>query len=139
MSQEKSLASLRSRVSALVELEASLLSQAFELSAAGGDRRGVDALFARIQSIQVERGSLKKEIGNLLGIQRMHSASEVWRLGLYDYRPVDGEAVRVRVAQGPLGLQVFLPGRREPVAIERCDGNFDGPLAADGDEDVARR
>lgn len=131
MSEDKSIASLRSRVSALVQQEGALLSEAFELSGAGGDRRGVDALFARVQAIQVERGTLQKEIGNRLGIQRMHSASEVWRLGLYNYRPVDGEPVRVRVAKGPLGLQVFMPGRRAPVHIEKLEGSFDGPLAAD--------
>ena len=54
MGQDISIATLRSRVSALVEQESVLLTQAFELSRGGGDRRGVDALFAQVQAMQVE-------------------------------------------------------------------------------------
>ena len=133
MPQQTSIAALRSRVSALVEQEAALLTQAFELSRAGGDRRGVDALFARVQAIQVERSSIKKQIGNELGMQRLHDASEVWKLGVYNYcDAVGGTSVRVRVTTGPLGLQVLFPDRKEGVAIERLKGTFDGPLADDG-------
>ena len=133
MAHETSIAALRSRVTALVEQEAALLTQAFELSRAGGDRRGVDALFARVQAIQVERSSLKKQIGNELGLQRLHEASEVWKLGVYNYcDAVGGESVRVRVTTGPLGLQVLMPGRADGIAIERLKGTFDGPLADDG-------
>lgn len=132
MSQEKSIADLRSRVSQLVDEEAKLLTTAFELSRNGGDRKGVDALFAQVQAIQVERNSLKKQLGNVLGTQRMHVAAEVWRPGVYDYRPEPGAAnVRVRVIQGALGLQVQMPGKAEPVRIETLDGSFDGPLAVD--------
>ena len=133
MSQDNSIASLRSRVSALVDQEGLLLSRAFELSRGGSEARSVDDLFARVQSIQVERNRLQKEIGNLLGIQRMHAASEVWRLGVYEYRQeAGGEPVRVHVTRGPLGLLVLLPGRKDPVRIETLDGSFDGPLAVDG-------
>lgn len=132
MGQEISIASLRSRVSALVEQESVLLTQAFELSREGGDRRGVDALFAQVQAMQVERNSLKKQIGQVLGTQRLHEASEVWKLGMYDYRRVvGGDPVRVQVQQGPLGLQVLLPGQVDPVRIESLKGTFDGPLGAD--------
>lgn len=132
MGTDKSISSLRSQVAALVAQESALLSEAFELSRAGGDRRGVDALFARVQAIQVERNGLKKEIGNVLGVQRMHVASEVWKLGVYDYRrEVGGDSVRVRVTTGPIGFQVFLPGRADPVNIETLPGTFDGPLAVD--------
>jgi hypothetical protein len=37
----------------------------------------------------------------------------------------------VRVTQGPLGLQVHLPGQADPVRIESLEGSFDGPLAVD--------
>ncbi|GAB3649577.1 hypothetical protein [Ramlibacter alkalitolerans] len=132
MGQDDSIAALRSRMSALVEQEGVLLTQAFDLSRAGGDRRGVDALFARVTAIQVERNGLKKQIGNILGTHRLHSVAEVWRLGVYDYRPEVGAAsVRVRVASGPLGLQVFMPGRGDPVRIESLEGTFEGPLAVD--------
>jgi|KBSSwiStaDraftv2_1062776.scaffolds.fasta_scaffold385206_2 hypothetical protein len=132
MRHDNAIASLRSRVSALVDQEGLLLSSAFELSRGGGERRSVDDLFARVQSIQVERNRLQKEIGNLLGSHRMHAASEVWRPGVYEYRQeAGGEAVHVRVTQGPLGLQVLLPGRKDPVRIETLDGSFDGPLAVD--------
>jgi hypothetical protein len=132
MAEDNSISSLRSRVSALVEQEGALLTRAFELSRAGGDRRGVDALFARVQAIQVERNSLKKQIGNVLGTQRLHVASEVWRPGIYDYRnQADGEVIRVRVATGPLGLQVLFPGRTKAASIETLNGTFDGPLAVD--------
>ena len=67
-----------------------LLTQAFELSRGGGDRRGVDALFAQVQAMQVERNSLRKQIGQVLGTQRLHEAAEVWKLGVYDYRRVVG-------------------------------------------------
>lgn len=132
MEQDKSIAALRSRVSELVEQEAALLTQAFELSKAGGDRRGVDALFAQVQAIQVQRNSLKKEIGNVLGTQRLHEASEVWQPGIYDYRdaPAD-EKVRVRVSRGALGLVVRMPGKSDDVRIETLRGTFDGPLAVD--------
>src|SRR5688572_17689724 len=100
MGQDTSIASLRARVSELVERESVLLTQAFELSKAGGDRRGVDALFAQVQAIQVERNSLKKQIGNVLGTQRLHLASEVWQPGIYDYRhEVGGDTVRISVTQ----------------------------------------
>jgi hypothetical protein len=133
MGQDQSIAELRSRVAALVEEEGVLLTQAFDLSRAGGDRRGVDALFAQVQAIQVERNSLKKQIGNILGTQRLHVASEVWRPGVYDYRHVGGDTVRVRITRGPLGLQVFMPGKRDAVRIELLEGSFDGPLAVDDD------
>jgi len=132
MGQDVSIAELRSRVSELVSQEATLLGQAFDLSRGGGDRRGVDALFARVQALQLERGGLQKRIGTILGAQRLHTASEVWRLGTYDYcREVGGTSKRVRVTQGPLGLQVHLPGRKDPVRLETLEGTFDGPLAAD--------
>lgn len=132
MVQEKSISALRSRVSALVEQEAQLLNEAFALSKAGGDRRGVDALFARVQTIQVERSNLKREIGNVIGTHRLHTAGEVWQPGCYEYRePVGAPAVRVRVTQGPLGLQVQMPGHAEPMRIESLEGSFDGPLAVD--------
>lgn len=132
MGQEEDIGSLRSRVSALVEQESGLLNQAFELSRAGGDRRGVDALFAQVQAIQVERSSLKKQIGELLGTRRLHMPSEVWRPGVYDFRPAaGGDSVRVRVTAQALGLQVAIPGRGEAVRIENLEGTFDGPLGVD--------
>ncbi|TFZ00127.1 hypothetical protein [Ramlibacter humi] len=132
MDPAEDLVALRSRVSALVEQESGLLNQAFELSRAGGDRRGVDALFAQVQAIQVERGALKKRIGEVLGTQRLHMASEVWRPGVYDYRPAGGgDSVRVRVTADALGLQAAMPDRREPVRLETLNGMFDGPLAVD--------
>ena len=132
MGQEEDIESLRSRVSALVEQESGLLNQAFELSRAGGDRRGVDALFAQVQAIQVERSSLKKRIGDVLGTRRLHMASEVWKPGVYDYRPAaGGDSVRVHVTKEPLGLKVAMPGRAEAVRIESLEGSFDGPLAVD--------
>jgi hypothetical protein len=132
MALEKSIASLRSRVTELVEREGVLLTQAFELSRGGGDRRGVDALFAQVQAIQVERNSLKKEIGSVLGTQRLHVAAEVWRPGVYDYRQeVGADSVRVCVTRGALGLQVLIPGRGDTVSIDTLKGTFDGPLAVD--------
>ena len=132
MGQDESIGALRGRVTALVEQEGALLSQAFDLSKSGSDRSGVDALFARVQAIQVERNSLKKQIGNILGTHRLHAAPEVWRLGVYEYREqVGGQSVRVRVTRGPLGLLVSIPGVREPVRLETMQGTFDGPLAAD--------
>lgn len=132
MAHEESIASLRSRVTELVEQEGVLLTQAFELSRGGGDRQGVDALFARVQAIQVERNSLKKRIGNVLGTHRLHEASEVWKLGVYDYRrEVGGDVMRVRVTMGPIGLQVHLPQQADAVNIETLRGTFDGPLAVD--------
>lgn len=132
MGQDESIAALRSRLCALVEQEGALLTQAMDLSRGVGDRRGVDALFAQVQAIQVERSSLKKRIGNILGTHRLHMASEVWRLGIYDYRhEVGDESVRVRVTRGPLGLQVLMPGKRDAVSIETLKGSFDGPLAVD--------
>lgn len=132
MGEDSTLTALRSRISQLVQQETELLNKAFELSRAGEDRRGVDALFAQVQVIQLERNSLKKQIGNVLGTHRLHTGAEVWRLGVYDYRrEVGGESVRVRVTRGPLGLQVQLPGRRVPVSIETLDGTFEGPLADD--------
>lgn len=132
MGQDNSIASLRSRVSALVEQEGALLTQAFELSKSGGDRSGVDALFARVQTIQVERNNLKKQIGNVLGTHRLHEAAEVWKPGVYEYREeVGGKSVRVRVTPGPLGLQVNVPGKDATVNIATLHGTFDGPLAVD--------
>jgi hypothetical protein len=132
MAEDNSISSLRSRVCALVEQESALLTEAFELSRGGGDRRGVDALFARVQAIQVERNSLKKQIGNVLGTHRLHVAAEVWRPGVYDYRSeVGGDLVRVSITTGPIGLQVLMPGQRKPVSIETLQGTFDGPLAVD--------
>lgn len=134
MSDDESIAALRLRVAALVEQEGVLLTQAFDLSRGGGDRRGVDALLARVQVMQVERNSLKKRIGNILGTHRLHEAAEVWKPGVYDYRQEVGrDSVRVRVTRGPLGLQVLLPGHRKPVGIETLEGTFDGPLAVDDD------
>jgi hypothetical protein len=133
MGEQNSIASLRSRVSALVDQEAALLSQAFELSRAGGDRGSVDALFAQVQALQVERNGLQKEIGQVLGAQRLHVASEVWKPGAYEYREeVGSDAVRICVDQGPFGLQVSMPGRDRPVNIETLKGTFEGPLAVDG-------
>lgn len=132
MGEDVSIASLRSRVSALVEQEGALLTQAFELSRGGGDRRGVDALFAQVQAMQVERNRLKKQIGQVLGTQRLHEAAEVWRPGVYEYRrEVGGAPVRVRITRGALGLQVHLPGEDDAVRIETLKGTFDGPLGAD--------
>ena len=132
MGQDESIAALRSRLSALVEQEGVLLTQAFDLSRRGVDRRGVDALFAEVQAIQVERNSLKKRIGTILGAQRLHVASEVWKPGVYDYcQEVGGDSVRVRVTRGALGLQVLIPDRRDTVSIEALKGTFDGPLAVD--------
>lgn len=129
MPQEPSIAALRSRVTTLVEQEAALLSRAMELSRAK-DRQGVDALFAQVQAIQIERSGLKAQIGNLIGTQRMHVAAEVWKPGVYSYREdVGGHGVRVRVVQGAPGLQVILPGQEEAVHIENLKGTFDGPVA----------
>lgn len=134
MGPDKDIAALRARVSTLVEEEGALLNQAFELSRSGADRRHVDALFARVQAIQVERNTFKKQIGNLLGTHRLHAASEVWRDGVYDYRrEVGGDSVRVRVSTGPIGLQVFMPGKPEAMRLESLKGTFDGPLAVDDD------
>ncbi len=131
MGEDKSIAQLRSRVTELVEQEGALLSEAFAASKSGGDRRGVDALFARVQALQVERSRLQKEIGSLLGTRRMHVASEIWRPGTYEYRPEDGaQAVRIEVTQGPLGFQAQLPGTKAPVRIETLRGAFDGPIAS---------
>lgn len=132
MGEEQSIASLRSRVAALVEEEGALLTQAFELSRAGGDRSGVDGLFAQVQAIQVQRNLLKKRIGDVLGSQRLHAASEVWKPGIYVYsHEVAGSSVRVRVEKGPLGLQVRLPGEADAVGIETLKGTFDGPVVGD--------
>ena len=132
MSEEEDIGVLRSRVSVLVEEESGLVNQAFELSRAGGDRRGVDALFAQVQAIQVERSRLKKRIGEALGMRRLHSESEVWKPGVYEYRPAaGGDSLRVRVTMEALGLQVVVPGRDQPVRIETLHGTFDGPLAVD--------
>ena len=134
MGQDQSIASLRSRVAALVEEEAALLTQAFELSRAGGDPHGVEALFARVQGMQVERNTLKKAIGSILGNQRLHMAAEVWKAGVYDYRPeAGGDTIRVRVTKGPIGMQVLMPGQSRPVSIDGLEGSFDGPLAVDDD------
>ena len=137
MTQDNSIASLRSRVAELVEQEGGLLTKAFELSKAGGDRRGVDNLFATVQAIQVERGNLKKKIGDLLGTHRLHEAAEVWRPGVYDYtQEVGGDKVRVRVTEGPIGLQVFMPGQNSAVNIATLRGTFDGPFAVDDAPDA---
>jgi hypothetical protein len=133
MGEDEDIGSLRSRVSALVEKESSLLDQAFALSRAGGERRGVDALFAQVQAVQVERGRLKARIGELLGSRRLHMAGEVWKPGVYDYRPNgEGNSIRVQVTSDALGLRVLVPGRPDAVRIETLDGAFDGPLAVDG-------
>ena len=131
MGEDTSISQLRSRVSELVGQEGQLLNEAFAASREGADRRGVDALFARVQALQVERNRLQKQIGNLLGTRRMHVATEVWRPGMYDYRAEDGsEAVRVEVTQGPLGFQALVPGKSAPVRIETLRGAFDGPIAS---------
>lgn len=136
MGEQDIIASLRSRVSALVDREAALLSQAFELSRAGEDRHGVDALFAQVQALQVERNGLQKQIGQVLGTQRLHVASEVWKPGAYEYRAeVGSDPVRVKVGRGPFGLVVRVPGRDGTVDIETLKGTFEGPLAHDGDSD----
>lgn len=138
MGEQNSIAALRSRVSALVDEEAALLSQAFELSRAGDDRRGVDALFAQVQALQVERNGLQKQIGQVLGGQRLHVASEVWKPGAYEYREeVGSDPVRVKVGRGPFGLEARVPGRDGTVNIETLKGTFEGPLAGDGDSDAA--
>ncbi len=132
MGQDQSIAALRSRVAELIEHEGALLNRAFDLSKAGGDRSGVDALFAQVQAVQLERHGLRKQIGDLLGTHRLHSAAEVWKPGIYDYRrEVGGASVRVRIAPGPLGLQAFLPGRADGVRLDTLEGNFDGPHAVD--------
>lgn len=119
-------------MSALVEQEGVLLTQAFELSRGGADSGGVDALFAQVQAIQVERNSLKKQIGNVLGTQRLHMAHEVWMPGVYDYREdLESEVARIRVVKGPLGLQAIFPGKRGARRIENLKGSFEGPLAVD--------
>ena len=118
MGEDNSIAALRLRVSGLVRQEGVLLTRAFEASREGGDRQGVDALFAEVQALQLERNRLQKQI---------------WQPGVYDYRDEPGQdAVRVRVTKGPLGLQVQMPGRSQPVNIEGLDGSFDGPVAGDG-------
>ena len=136
MGQDISIATLRSRVSALVEQESVLLTQAFELSRGGGDRRA-HALFAQVQAMQVERNS---EETDRAGAGRAAPArgSRIWKLGVYDYRRVvGGDPVRVHVTQGPLGLQALLPGQR-PGAIESLrglsmarSGADDGPPAVE--------
>ena len=132
MGQDESIAALRSRVSALVAQESALLAQAFEVSRDNPDRSGVDTLFAQVQALQVERNGLQKRIANMLGMQRLHAASEVWRPGVYDYcEEVGGPSVRVHVTQGPLGLQAHLPGKVNGVRLEALDGTFDGPLGVD--------
>lgn len=129
---EEDLSALRSRIAELVEQESVLLAQAFDLGKAGGGRAGVDALFARVQALQMERSRLKQRLGQLLGVQRLHMAREVWQAGMYDYRQeVGGRSVRVRVTKGPLGLQVLLPGQTRAVGIETLEGAFEGPLATD--------
>ena len=102
MGQEKSIGQMRVRISDLVEQEAVLLSQALELSRERADRAKVDALFARVQAMQVERNGLKKEIASVLGSRRMHVASEVRTPGVYDYREeVGGDTVRVVIIEDP--------------------------------------
>lgn len=128
MSPNSTLAALRAQVAALVEEESTLLTKAFDLKRAG-DGRGVDGLFAQIQVAQIERNRLTKQIGSVLGAQRMHVAAEVWKPGLYDYREkLDGVAVRVQVVSGPLGLQVLAPAQKQSVSIKTLKGTFDGPL-----------
>lgn len=132
------IGALRSQVAALVEQEGALLAQALDLSRSGAGARAVDALFARVQAIQVQRKGVEKQIASLLGSQRLHVASEVWRPGIYDYRAQVGrDSVRVRVGEGPLGLQVLFPGRADAVRIGSLEGTFDGPLT--GDEAQAPR
>ncbi|MGE4242435.1 hypothetical protein [Ramlibacter sp.] len=131
MGPDENIATLRSRVSALVEQEGVLLTQAFELSRTEAERHRIDELFAKVQAIQIQRNVIRKRIGDMLGTHRLHAPSEVWQEGAYDYRrDVGGDAVRVRVVKGPLGLQVVLPGKG-PVRIETVKGTFDGPLAAE--------
>ena len=138
MGQEENIAALRSRVSALVAQESTLLAQAFDVSREGGDRRGVDMLFAQVQALQLERNSLQKRIASLLGSHRLHAGSEVWRPGVYQYcEEVGGPGVRVQVSQGPLGLQVRLPGHDKAMRIEALDGTFEGPLGMDADAERA--
>jgi len=133
MGDEQAIAALRVRVASLVEREGALVAQAMKANREGAGRRAVDALFAQMQALQMERNSLQKQIAGLLGQPRMHVASEVWKTGVYDYRPLAGrDPVRVRVSQGPMGFQVLLPGQPEPVSISRLDGAFDGPLEVDG-------
>ena len=106
-----------------MEQESVLLTQAFELSRGGGDRRGVDALFAQVQAMQVERKQLEETDRAGAGTQRLHEAAEVRKLGVYDYRRVvGGDPVRVHVTQGPLGL------RRPccPASATRCGSNAQG-------------
>lgn len=132
MDRQEDIGWLRSRVAALVEQESGLLNKAFELSRAGGDRLGIDALFAQVQAIQVERGALKKQIGKVLGAQRLHMPSEVWKPGTYDYRPATGgDSVRVTVTAEALGLYAVVPGHSGPVRLETLEGTLDGPLATD--------
>ena len=134
MEDDRGIAALRSRVTELVKQEAALLSQALELSRAGGDRRGVDAVFAQVQALQVQRNGLQKEIGQFLGTQRLHVASEVCSPGVYEYREdLGSKALRVRVDKGDFGLEVCMPGREQAVGIGKLKGTFEGPLAIDGD------
>lgn len=100
MDHDEGISALRSRVSALVEREGVLLTQAFELSrgSGGNGHQRLESLFAQVQALQIERNGLKKRIGNMLGTQRLHEAAEVWRPGVYDYRPeAGGDVVRVYV------------------------------------------
>jgi hypothetical protein len=131
MGEDKSIASLRARIASLVDEEGALVAQALKASREGGGQSGVDVLFAQVQALQAERNRLQKQVGGLLGTRRLHVAAEVWQPGVYDYRSDDGETSRVRVTQGPLGLQVQLPGRKGPVRIETLRGDFDGPIGSD--------
>lgn len=140
MEDDRGIAALRSRVTELVKQEAALLSQALELSRAGDDRRGVDALFAQVQALQLQRGGLQKEIGQFLGTQRLHVASEVCSPGIYEYREdLGSQALRVKVDKGDFGLEVCMPGREQAVSIGKLKGTFDGPLAVDGEAPDASR
>lgn len=127
--QAEDLAVLRSRVAALVEQESGLLQKAFELNRANGDRRAVDALFAEVQLIQVQRSGLKKRIEHVLGRQRLHTAAEVHAPGVYDYRSSESaDVLRVRVTADTLGFKVALPGRANPLRLDALKGIFEGPL-----------
>jgi hypothetical protein len=138
MVPEHDLPALRARIAALVAQEAELLAQAFALSRAGSDRHAVEELFARVQANQLERQGLKARITQRLGGQRLHVAAEVWLQGLYQYRAeVGAAATLVRVEEGPLGLQVRMPGKARPVGIESLPGTFDGPVAADHADPLA--
>ena len=116
MGQDISIATLRSRVSALVEQESVLLTQAFELSRGGGDRRGVDALFAQVQAMQVERNSLRKQIGQVLGTQRLLEGGQPLRR--HTVQVPAGASSVTYVASSGLILNDFA---HSPCAVSKAD------------------